>query len=274
MCFIAIGMISVLALPVPDDSDIIVSTSPSASDVYAQASPQVIGSEILMSKRMDNSQRASTPPIPLEPPILAPARIQRPPFEQFAPDIYMVPAPLQAPVSYPAKSFQEWNQELSHFLFNPNGIKYEYIRIEGPEPETLRQKLNSIIQSELYQQDSSLYGILLNLFNEVNIRDPDPSRLKLFNAYHILFVWKRQVDIRIKMIQESAIYSLRYKEDYEQIFTRIKDARSLEAWDMINIYLADDCHNGYEFEVAQKYSRFNHCFRAFYQSGAYEAVAV
>ncbi|KAJ3975368.1 hypothetical protein EV361DRAFT_509206 [Lentinula raphanica] len=160
MCFIAIGMISVLALPVPDDSDIIVSTSPSASDVYAQASPQVIGREILMSKRMDNSQRASTPPIPLEPPILAPASaqlyglyrvtgIQRPPFEQFAPDIYMVPAPLQAPVSYPAKSFQEWNQELSHFLFNPNGIKYEYRRIEGPEPETLRQKMNSIIQSAL-----------------------------------------------------------------------------------------------------------------------------
>ncbi|KAJ3822185.1 hypothetical protein F5880DRAFT_1659885 [Lentinula raphanica] len=184
MCFIAIGMISVLALPVPDDSDIMVSTSPSASDVYAQASPQVIGREILMSKRMDNSQRASTPPIPLEPPILAPASaqlyglyrvtgIQRPPFEQFAPDIYMVPAPLQAPVSYPAKSFQEWNQELSHFLFNPNGIKYEYRRIEGP----------------VYQQDSSLHGILVNLFNEVNIRDPDPSRLNLFNAYHILFVY-------------------------------------------------------------------------------------
>ncbi|KAJ3721153.1 hypothetical protein C8R42DRAFT_79863 [Lentinula raphanica] len=212
MFFAALGMVSVLALPVPDE--LVISSPSEASDVHAQVSPQVNGREITISKRMDHNQQ-NHPPIPLEPPVEPPAGPvlpfglywvpgrHYPPFQQLAStgDIYTVPAALHAPITYPAKTFKDWNQAHSHYIFDSNNIKYELVRkSQEPEPYTIHEKMEHITQSEFYVQHPSLHHLLLHdlfdplVHSEETRENPDTSKLTLFNAYFILATGLRYSD--------------------------------------------------------------------------------
>ncbi|KAJ3713625.1 hypothetical protein C8R42DRAFT_646890 [Lentinula raphanica] len=234
MLIAALGMISVLAFPVPDEID--VSTAPSASSinmiVHARSDPSQADS---MSKRMFNS--GQPPPLePVEPQTSASGAPAHPMYrQQGAPGNSAQPAscPLPPPAQADGNSGADLNQKVDRNIVD---------------------KISWIKQSHFYELDEDLQRYLqTNLFSQLpsSGKRRDISQVKaqklmpLLNAYAGLACEENEVEDEIERIRDFLNIYPQCQDVYGPLIGRF-EKKHLVPDDMINIGLADPNHYGYE----------------------------
>ncbi|KAJ3841298.1 hypothetical protein EV361DRAFT_871917 [Lentinula raphanica] len=231
MLIAALGMISVLALPVPDEID--VSTAPSASSinmiVHARSDPSQVDS---MSKRMVNS--GQPPPLePVEPQTSASGAPAHPMYrQQGAPGNSVQPASCPLPP--------------------PGGRQFRRKPQIHKKDRTIADKISGIKQSHFYELDEDLQRYLeTNLFSQLpssgkrrNISQVKAQKIMpLLNAYAGLALEENQVKDEIERIRELLKIYPQCQDVYGPLIGRF-EKKHLESNDMINIGLADPNHYG------------------------------
>ncbi|KAJ3709834.1 hypothetical protein C8R42DRAFT_692172 [Lentinula raphanica] len=221
--FAAVVMIPVLALPVPDDSSI--SDNPPlvlATDVHGPASsPQVVGKEISMSKRMNHAVDVTPETRPGELfPFLRVPPLQIP---STAPEILSVPNfdrlyPMALALNYDGPLMLEGlSKEVAMFFIDrqDRDCVYQLKKKSGAKEPSLKDKMKKIKESEFYgtsinsrrSQIEDLYKATHGIPGSLSAR-LDPLRVVEtgVNSYYILATAKEQVDERIKQVKESAAF--------------------------------------------------------------------
>ncbi|KAJ3748236.1 hypothetical protein EV360DRAFT_89797 [Lentinula raphanica] len=251
----AIGVVSVLALPVlnPDASLISISESPLAIDGYDQASPQD-GKEITINKRdFENKNPVylarSSQSIKVDVHFTAnfkPMAFQVIPFE-----LYKNEQQWEA-------AAERWSELCSHYVLDSNRELYRLVRKSqvSERPSDLKMKL--IEDSDFYKRHHERLGrTVAAIFDDAVKPQASTEELMLFNAYFILTTANDLMESQIKWL--TGPYSgicFRFRLFYEKLIARIK-AGKLDTRDMVRLQLADAEYKG-----------------AYYLSGAYEAIPV
>ncbi|KAJ3713624.1 hypothetical protein C8R42DRAFT_646889 [Lentinula raphanica] len=246
MLIAALGMISVLALPVPADPDEIdVSTAPTAPltinmIVHARSDPSQEADS--MGKQMFNS--GQPPPLgPVEPPTSASGPPVNPLYRQQRASVNSV-----QPSSSQQRAME--NSGVRCPIPPPGGRKFK--RKPGTNDLNIPQKISRIELSPLYRHDTelqhylkiNLFDTLTDAFEKKQTVTRNKVLMPLLNGYLILAEAEREVKDEIKRIQELEIYD-QCKEVYGPLIERIEKKR-LEPNDMINFGLADPNRHGYE----------------------------
>ncbi|KAJ3758947.1 hypothetical protein EV360DRAFT_69902 [Lentinula raphanica] len=248
MLIAALGMISVLALPVPADPDEIdVSTVPTASStinmiVHARSDPSQADS---MGKQMFNSGQP-LPLGPVEPPTSASGPPVNPLYRQQRASVNSV-----QPSSSQQRAME--NSGVRCPIPPPGGRKFK--RKPGTNDLNIPQKISRIELSPLYRHDTelqhylkiTLFDTLTDAFEKKQTVTRNKVLMPLLNGYLILAEAEREVKDEIKRIQELEIYD-QCKEVYGPLIERIEKKR-LEPNDMINFGLADPNRHGLYEEV-------------------------
>ncbi|KAJ3761617.1 hypothetical protein EV360DRAFT_67687 [Lentinula raphanica] len=310
--FAAVVMIPVLALPVPDDSSI--SDNPPlvlATDVHGPASsPQVVGKEISMSKRMDHGDRSWQAGLP-------PNREYRPP-----------PAPVDmTPETGPGIPYALYSTrrvEKSNALFpflgvpplrtpsrtpailsDPNfdrlypmALALRYNKLESESLKALSEKVSMFFIDRqdpdfVYQLKKKSGEKELSLKEKTDIikasqlfrssramRCPTRSYYahmnrhdaeKGVNVYYILATAKKQVDDRIEQVKNAVgVISSDYAGEYTLGIEAIEQGRSVPYEKFISLCLADPA-DGYESTGWFIILSSNQKFSSFFFSGLYKA---
>ncbi|KAJ3712574.1 hypothetical protein C8R42DRAFT_310635 [Lentinula raphanica] len=283
----SIGVVSVLALPVLDPDAALISTSesPLAIDGHDQASPQskcglhnpflfvssllpsissdmlhlfstVDRKEITITKRdFENKNPVylarSSQPIKVDAHFTAnfkPMAFQVIPFELYKDDQQWEAAA------------ERWSELCSNYVLNPNRELYRLVRKSqvSERPSDLKMKL--IEDSEFYKRHHERLGrTVAAIFDDAVKPQASTEELMLFNAYFILTTANELMESQINWL--TGPYSgicFRFRLFHEKLIARIK-AGKLDSRDMVRLQLADAEYNGY---------------KAYYLSGAYEAVPV
>ncbi|KAJ3967224.1 hypothetical protein EV361DRAFT_871797 [Lentinula raphanica] len=238
--FAAVAMIPVLALPVPYDS--LNSYNPPlalAIDIHShQASPQVVGKEISMSKRMDPGDERVVSPLT---PSTVPEVIPFPSFK----DLH--------PLLFEPKKDSGSNYEVPLLLDERSNVLYR-LKKKGEEKGTYN------CFSHHYCRGRRIDGLLTRAMDHAAPGYehvlPDQA-MKVLNAYYILAIAKDQVAARIQDIKAHLAHLKGPSPDYDELFRRIQRDAPRPS-DMIKLYLAD--RDG--------------IFSSYLYSDAYEAVRV